>query len=112
MINHLQYRKNKEYYVVKRATIIKVVDSCAKSIKSAKKLKRQLVEEIYDLSADSDQDNEDAEMFAIVSIPAYDDTTSPQKGGMNIDTNNSDLEQLYRHNKAMYLELQSLQKLL
>lgn len=120
MINHLRYRKNKEYYIIKKASIIKIVNSCAKSVKSARKIKRHIIEDIDDYPDDSDQDEQ--EIFAIVSVPISDDAT--QIGGMNtnINTNtntntntninNSDAKLLYYHNKMMYSELLSLQKLL
>jgi hypothetical protein len=37
-MNHLVYRKNKEFFKVNKKTLIKVVDQCAKTVKKARKL--------------------------------------------------------------------------
>lgn len=59
----LIYRNNKEFYVVGRDALIKVVNTCAKTIKNARKIKRQ-TEEIIDLNTD-----ENKEYFAILAVP-------------------------------------------
>lgn len=101
-INHLRYRKNKEYYEIKKESLIKVVDACVENVKVSKSIKRQIPEDSMDSDIDlSPNKNGEDEIFAIISIPESNDDT--QTGGSHTDNSNSTL--LYLRNKLAYLEL-------
>ena len=106
-INHLRYRKNKEYYKIKEKSIIKVVNSCVKDAKTSKNIKRQIPKDLIDNDAnlyddDNDDDNDKKELFAIISVP--DPNNDVQTGGNNV-TNNNDIQLMYFNNKLAYLHL-------
>lgn len=93
IINHLRYRKNKEYYKINRKTLINVVNKCAKDIKKSKYLKRDTMDSF---------DETDKEIFAIMGILS--DGSGKQNGGTDTDRI---LKNNYLKNKNDYLALHS-----
>jgi hypothetical protein len=95
MINHLRYRYNKEYYKIKKDSIIKIVNKCGKTINSAKKIKRQ-TEKFKILN---EENNDTDELFSIIGIPKE---NTGQIGGESPDELHKDI---YSNNKIAYLNL-------
>ncbi len=70
LINHLVYRKNKEFYKIKKKTLVDVLNKCAKQIKKARKQKRQNILPIDPIESDESVDSDGGtKYYAILAVP-------------------------------------------
>lgn len=87
-INHLRYRKNKEYYIIKKNKLIDIMKKCIRSINKSKNLKRA-IQEPYAENLEYDETNED-DIYTIIGV-----NNEQMGGGMS----------LYLYNKNNYNRL-------
>ncbi len=89
LVNHLVYRKNKEFFKVKKKTLVRVLDRCARSIKKARKLSRGKTNQrdilgSIDLNESIDSDDHN-NYYAILAVPRESEQNGSQQGGLEQD---------------------------